>query len=153
MSSSYAGQCLKDPGKISIGNNVNLTIWVWALHQVVAKFKSEFIKVCRSDVFSEERTQFDDDCWGCWVSGWSVFGFVNHLHNTWLRSIVQILHIGRQALCKIKDFQGFLVNFPVWTYVIGLNERKLPLFTEFKTLALLPRYCVLNVAKIPYSHS
>ena len=43
----------------------------------------------------------------------------------------------------------FLVNFPVRAYVIGLNERKLPLFTEFKTLALLPRYRALNVAKIP----
>ena len=26
----------------------------------------------------------------------------------------------------------FLVNIPVWAYVIGLNERKLPFFTELK---------------------
>ena len=47
----------------------------------------------------------------------------------------------------------FLVNFSVFTYVIELNMDELPLFTEFKKLAFLSRYGILNVPKIRVFHT
>ena len=46
-----------------------------------------------------------------------------------------------------------MVKFSVLTYVIELNERNQPLFTELKKLGLVSRYVVSNVAKICLFHT